>query len=88
MSPPGAAMSGLRPSDGARPQDVNEDGCPAVKFGNVSRWSVHVMSTVSVNAVGIRPARFAPSASETETTGIVIAGEPATVAANCPGTLL
>src|SRR5688572_5684944 len=88
ISPPGAPMSGLMFSDGVMPQDVNEEGSPAVRFGNVASSSVQVMSIVEVNAVAMRPDRSAPSTSETETTGIVIAGDPAALAATCPETLL
>jgi hypothetical protein len=88
IKPPGAAMSGLRPRVGVMPHDVNDEARPAVRLTNVASSSVQVMSTVPVSAVGMRAARLAPSTSDTETAGIVIATEPATVAANCPGTLL
>src|SRR5918999_878297 len=92
MRPPGAAMSGLNPSDGARPQEVNDDGCPAVAFAKTPLSSVQ-LSVCDSASIALLIA--APSVSEMATTGMVTGwpsalapGCTATVAPKRPGTLL
>src|SRR6478672_1166114 len=82
MLPPGAPMSGLKSSSAVGPKELNVLTSPAVGFGVLTSWSVHVRD------VGSSPAMVVPLASVSATTGMVIGGVPATVGLMKPATLL
>src|SRR6185436_6476812 len=79
--------SGLSERSGGRPYELKEEMSPAVAAGagNEPTEFVHVILTgppasrLSINT---------PSVTDTATTGIVIAGVPATVGLTRPGALL
>src|SRR2546428_2112155 len=81
MNPPGAQMSGFRLRSGDGPYELKLEMSPPVEFGICAMASVQVIVVVPA---AIRVLRSAPSASDVETTGIVIGVAPATVALKNP----
>ena len=78
-------MSGLKLRSGARPNDEKLEIRFAVGFGSLTIWLVHVIVTAPAAR---RPLIRAPLSAEIATTGIVIAGVPATVGETNPAALL
>src|SRR5262245_27098524 len=78
MNPPGAPMSGLIERPGDRPYELNEEINAPVGLTNVAVSFVQVMLT---DPEARRPSISTPSESRINTTGIVTAGVPATLAA-------
>ncbi len=69
-------MSGFRSSSASSPYELNDEISPPVGFVNVPVSSVQVIVTGPATS---RLWISRPSVSEMATTGIVIAGDPATV---------
>src|SRR4030067_3749479 len=85
MRPPGAPMSGLTTRSGLSPYELNDEIRPPVGLTKVPVRFVHVMVT---GPAASRSLMSTPSVSEIATTGIVVAGGPATVGLKRPPTLL
>src|SRR5512146_1977672 len=85
MLPPGAPMSGLSARSGDRPYELNVEIRLPAGFVTLVTPDCHVRVVVPA---AISASSAAPSAAVMPTTGMVIAGEPATVAFRKPAPLL
>ena len=78
-------MSGLKLRSGDGPYELNDEISPPVGLGMLTEALLQAMV---VAPAAMRLFRVSPSAAEIETTGMVTAGEPATVGDTMPEMLL